>query len=131
MSKANVDLENEDQLADIEAAMDSAIENDEELEDINKRIPFVVKFSTKYQFDGSEISEIDLSGLEDLTTQDAQFLDKVMVKMQHRPNDKFRDTIYTKHIAMKVTGLPVEFFNMLRMKDMQNITSRIAIYFLA
>lgn len=53
-----------------------------------------------------------------------------MDKLKHHPQNKFRDIMYTKHIAIKVTGLPVEFFNGLSWKDMEAVTSRIAIYFL-
>ncbi len=86
--------------------------------------------SKAYNLDGEEIREVDLSGLEDLTTADGEYIDRVMAKMGYHPKDKFRDLTYTKHIAMRVTNLPIEFFNSLRWKDQQAISSRISVYFL-
>lgn len=117
--------------AEMEAAADiTAGDDEEEAADINERIPFIVKLSGEYELDGRQIREVDLSGLVDLTTADAQDVERVMNKMKHHPQNKFRDIMYTKHIAMKVTGLPVEFFNGLSWKDMEAVSARIAIYFL-
>jgi hypothetical protein len=117
----------DDEQAGLEAAADhTAADND----DINAKMPYNVKLSRTYSFNGAEISEVDLGGLEDLTTADAEYVERVMSKLNYHPRDKFRDITYTKHIAMRVTGYPIEFFNMLKWKDMQGITSRIAIHFL-
>lgn len=124
----NANMEMADENAALEAAADSTAQNAGE--NINESIPYVITLSRKYQFEGQEIGEVDLSGLEDLTTADGEYVDRVMTKLNHHPKDKFRDITYTKHIAMKVTNLPIEFFNMLKWKDMQTITSRIAIHFL-
>lgn len=122
--------ETEDKAA-LEAAADNSAQTEETAnENINEKIPYIVTLSKVYDLEGKEIKEVDLSGLEDLTTADGEYIDRVMAKMNYHPRDKFRDITYTKHIAMKVTGLPIEFFNMLRWKDQQAITSRIAVYFL-
>jgi hypothetical protein len=126
--------EDQEQEAELEAAADaSAQQADEETKgkkNINEILPYVINLSKEYDFDGKKIQQVDLSGLEDLTTRDAEYIDHVMSKLQYHPTDKFRDTTYTKHIAMRVTGLPVEFFNSLRWKDQQAITARITLYFL-
>lgn len=124
-------MENEEIMenAGLEAAADSiSVKND--TENVNEKISYVIPLSKPYKLDGETIKEVDLSGLEDLTTIDAQEVDGVMSKMKHHPQSKFTDTLYTKHVAMRATGLPIEFFNALSFKDMQNITARVSIYFL-
>lgn len=132
MSKENKELNMEDmeEQAAVEAAADNSAQAADAELNINEKIPYVVPLSKTYQFEGEAIKEVDLSGLEDLTTADGEYVDRVMVKLNHHPRDKFRDITYTKHIAMRVTNLPIEFFNMLKWKDHQAITSRIGIYFL-
>jgi hypothetical protein len=122
----------EEFIDDDKAALEAASDADaaDLNEDLNEKLPYTVKLSQTYNFEGKQISEVDLSGLEDLTTADAGYIDRVMAKLNYHPRDKFRDIVYTKHIAMKVTNLPIEFFNGLKWKDMQAVTSRIAIYFL-
>ena len=120
-----------EEMAAVEAAADGSVQSEEsDTADINDSLPYVIPLSKAYSLDGKEIREIDLSGLEDLTTADGEYIDRVMAKMKYHPKDKFRDLIYTKHIAMRVTNLPVEFFNSLRWKDLQAISSRISVYFL-
>ncbi len=122
--------ENEGMSEELEAAADHTANGGPTAEELNKRIPYVVSLSKNYDLDGKTIGEVDLGGLVDLTTVDAQAIDRVMDKMKHHPPNKFRDIMYTKHIAMRVTGLPVEFFNGLSWKDMEAIASRITLHFL-
>lgn len=125
------EMNEQEELAAVEAAADgSVLDGEGGLEAINDKLPYVIQLSKGYDLDGMEIREVDLSGLEELTTADGEYIDRVMSKMGYHPKDKFRDLTYTKHIAMRVTGLPVEFFNSLRWKDLQAISSRITIYFL-
>lgn len=122
-----------EEIAAVEAAADSSAktaERDASDLDINERLPYTIPLSKTYNLDGQEIKEVDLSGLEDLTTADAEYIDRVMAKLNYHPKNKFNDITYTKHVAMRVTNLPIEFFNALKWKDQQAITSRIAIYFL-
>lgn len=120
-----------EEMAAVEAAADGSVQIAEiDPENINDALPYVIPLSKTYNLDGKEIREVDLSGLEDLTTADGEYIDRVMAKMKYHPKDKFRDLTYTKHIAMRVTNLPVEFFNGLRWKDLQAISSRISVYFL-
>lgn len=125
-------LNNEtEESAALEAASDVTAQNEaDKAKGKNETFPYTVLLSKTYDLDGKKISEIDLSGLEDLTTADGEYIERVMAKLNHTPTNKFMDLTYTKHIAMKVTGLPIEFFNALKWKDQQRITSRIAVYFL-
>lgn len=123
-------LREQEMEAEVEASADYTAETGETAEEANERISYVVPLSREYDLDGKKIREVDLGGLVSMTTADAQDIDRVMERMRHHPQNKFRDIMYTKHIAMKATGLPVEFFNGLLWKDMEAVASRITIYFL-
>ena len=117
--------------AEIEAAADSiSAKKEEDPREMEKNTSCIIKLGKTYKFSGEEINSVDLSGLEKLTTIDAQEVDKVVDALNWHPRNKFRDTLYLKHIAMRVTKYPVEFFNMLSWKDMNNITARVTLYFL-
>lgn len=95
---------------------------------------YEVVFDKEYEFDNGggrkKYQSVDLSGLEDLTTVDGEVFDRVLTKLGYAPVNKFKDTTYTKHVAMKVTGLPAEFFNMLSIRDMLKVTAMVHFYFL-
>lgn len=114
--------------ANLMADADSASGNTEKPANIH--IPYIVKLSQAYDLDGKDIDRVDLTGLESLTTMDAQEVDQIVSRIGHTPGNKWRDTLYTKHVAVKASGLPVEFFNKLRWKDMNEITSVVALHFL-
>lgn len=117
--------------ADMEAAADAkAVKEQGEPSKELEEPSYIVNFSKEYDYNHQKYSSVDLSGLEDLTTQDSQHIDRVMAKLGHYPRDKWRDTLYTKHVAMRATGLPLEFFDQLSMKDMVGVTARVSYYFL-
>ena len=117
--------------AELEAAADSiSAKKEEDPREAEKNTTFIIPLRKTCNFEGKSIDSVDLSRLEKLTTIDAQEVDKVADAMNWHPRNKFRDTIYLKHIAMRVTKLPVEFFNMLSWKDMNNICARETLYFL-
>lgn len=93
-------------------------------------LPLIANFEKTYKFDGKEYGKLDLSGMRELGTVDGQELDDVMRAMGRVLVNKFRDTMYDKHVAMRATKLPVEFFNMLSMKDMYEIENTVQYYFL-
>ena len=125
------DLKKKNENAELEAAADNAVKNEKgSIEKINRELSYEVELTREYDFDGERIRKVDLSGLKELTTVDGTEIDQVMERMNHEPRNKFRDLTYTKHIAMRVTGLPVEFFNNLIWKDMERIKNRITLYFL-
>ena len=125
------DLKKMNENAELEAAADNAVKNEKgSIEKINRELSYEVELTREYDFDGERIRKVDLSGLKELTTVDGTEIDQVMERMNHEPRNKFIDLTYTKHIAMRVTGLPVEFFNNLIWKDMERIKNRITLYFL-
>ena len=125
------DLKKMNENAELEAAADNAVKNEKgSIEKINRELSYEVELTREYDFDGERIRKVDLSRLKELTTVDGTEIDQVMERMNHEPRNKFRDLTYTKHISMRVTGLPVEFFNNLIWKDMERIKNRITLYFL-
>lgn len=131
MGNKIMDMEEVEEMAAVEAAADNSVQDGDMEMDMNRKLSYIIELSQPYtMLDGQEIKEVDLSGLEDLTTADGEYVERVMAKLNHYPRNKFRDITYTKHIAMRVTNLPIEFFNALKWKDQEAITSRIAIYFL-
>ncbi len=109
-------------------------EEDMPEEDTDGEDRFKVEFFKEYAFDNGveikKIKSIDMSGLLDLTTIDAERFDRILIKTGHRPQNKFTDTTYCKHVAAHVTGLPVEFFNMLSIRDMLLVMGTVHNYFL-
>lgn len=87
----------------------------------------IVKLSQTYKFDGEVISELDLSGLEDLGQIEAQKIEKLYKKfakgnisVQPELTDEY--AIVTAH---HLTGLPLEFFKHIRHKDILKIRNRV------
>ena len=58
------------------------------------QIPYVVKLSRAYdKGNGEKIDTIDLSGMENLTTMDAQEVDQIVSKLGYVPRNKWRDIL--------------------------------------
>ena len=142
MNKSDIEVESAsmedlETLAELEAAADqtasearedTGIEEDEQTPDDAEF--YKVTFDKSYTFEGKTYDSINLSGLENLTTVEGEMFDRVLTTLHHTPANKFTDTTYTKHVAMRVTKLPVEFFNMLNIRDMQKVTATVYYYFL-
>lgn len=117
-------LEREEQEKE-EAPMD-----EKEAEEEAEKDGYQIALRKEYDWNGGKVKSLDLSGLEDLTAIDLEYVDRVLAKMRHFPGNKYQDTTYQKHIAMRATGMPVEFFNMLSLKDMLAIGGVVYTYFL-
>jgi len=91
---------------------------------------YMCRLTREYEWDGKKIQSLDMSGLLELRTVDLEFVDMVLAKMGHSPQNKYRDTTFHKHVAMRVTGYPVEFFNGLSIRDMIIVGSKVFAYFL-
>lgn len=129
------------QEADTEAAADMLTQVDEpedepvdEEEAIQRATAdkdrFVVLLEKEYEWNKEKITQLDLSGVQNLTTSDLEYVDRVLELMRRNPKNKYMDTTYQKHIAMRITGLPAEFFNKLKLRDMLTIVAVLYNYFL-
>ena len=65
-----------------------------------------------YNFEGTEYTELDLSGLEKLTIRDAIDVQKKLNNQQEVASMLISETTtaFCREIAAKATGLPIEFF---------------------
>ena len=107
-------------------APEVAVEN--KTENADKRL--VVELPRPYTFEGEEHNEIDLSGLDALTVQDA-------IKIQH---DLFMErdvaaavlcettTSFACSIAAKASGQPVEFFKLMPRWGVKRVVSAVRAY---
>lgn len=69
-------------------------------------------------FEGKEIKEIDLSGLEDLTGKDMRELDAQYRQKQFSPAvTKEFDVLYLQMVLARATSKPIELFESLKAKD--------------
>lgn len=119
MNKSDIEVESAsmddlETLAELEAASDqtvsaaredTGIEEDEQTPDDAEF--YKVTFDKSYTFQDKVHESLDLSGLENLTTVDGEMFDRVLTTLHHTPANEFTDTTYTKHVAMRVTNLPV------------------------
>ncbi len=89
----------------------------------------VVELSKPYKLDGKEIREVDLGTLADLTGADMLTINRMMRKRGNVDASPEFTLEYAFYAAMQATGLPLEFFHMLSMKDSMKIKTRVN-YFL-
>lgn len=86
----------------------------------------VIKLKKPYRFEGKEYTEIDLSGLEELTAADMIALenqyDRKSPGINVMPEVKVG---YAVMMAARAAKLPVEFFNGLPPKDAMKVKNRV------
>lgn len=88
-----------------------------------------VKFSKPYVFEDDTYDGIDMSCLENLTTDDLTEIEKKFYKQGIASFNPENTAVYAKIVAWKATGLPIEFFNQLPVRDMLKIKSRVVNFF--
>lgn len=73
-----------------------------------------MKFNKPYRFEGQDYTEIDLSGLDKLTIQDAIDIQKELINHGETAAVLVCETTaaFTREAAAKATGMPVEFFQL-------------------
>lgn len=93
---------------------------------------YIVKLAKPFEFEDKTYTEIDLSGLDDLTGADLEEADKYLKNSGEYFNPlKQYDAVYTNYIASRATNLPVEFFQHLRIKDAEKVRSMVTRFFTA
>lgn len=121
----------EDQREETKAADEKeSMHEAEELAKGNPDEQYTCLLTREYEWGGKKIKALDMWGLLDLRTVDLEYVDMVLAKMGHAPQNKYRDTTFQKHIAMRATGFSVEFFNMLSVRDMIMIGAKVYAFFL-
>jgi len=87
----------------------------------------IVKLSRPYNFEGTEYTEIDLKGIEQLTTDDLAEAQSEMEGTGSLVPEL--DYGYIMIVAAKATSLPIEFFKGLPAKDGITVKGEITSYF--
>ena len=90
---------------------------------------YLVKFRKPYQFEGQEYKEIDLFGLEDLSTEDLVEADKVFARTGNVAAMNEMSMGYACIIAARATGKPIEFFSRLPAKDGLEVKNTVVGFF--
>ncbi len=91
-----------------------------------EEVELVIKFKKPYKFEGKEISEIDLSGLENITGNDMVQVNKALSKQGQLPVLQEMQLEYAQEMAARVTGLPVEFFKGLSAKHSMKLKNTVS-----
>ena len=75
---------------------------------------YILKLNRPYVFEGKEYAEIDLAGLDKLTVQDAINAQRQLFNEREQAGMVLSETTtaFSRAIAAKATGLPIEFFKL-------------------
>lgn len=92
----------------------------------DEEIELVIKFKKPYQFEGKEISEIDLTGLENITGNDMVQVNKTLSRQGQVPMLQEMQLEYAQEMAARVTGMPVEFFKGLSAKHSMKLKNTVS-----
>lgn len=91
---------------------------------------YKVTLTKPYNFEGQTYTEIDLSGCDELTGNDAAKAEKIMLARGDANMFPEMSSTYAFIIASLGTGLPVEFFTGLPLKDSTKVKNRVRTCFL-
>lgn len=89
----------------------------------------IVKLSKTYDFEGEKVSQIDFSGLDNITADDMIRANKVLSTSGTVSILPENDLHYTLIIAASATGYPVEFFKTLKPKDAIRVKNTVTSFF--
>ena len=103
------------------------IKNNAALEAEDQEESLILKFRRPYQFEGQEYTELDLSGLENVTAGTLENIGKIMAKKSPglNPATIEMEMGYCELLAARVTGKPLEFFQRLPGRDAIALKSKI------
>lgn len=84
---------------------------------MSKENPNLVVFSKEYDFEGTKIKEIDMSGMENITARDMIYAGRALSNSGNTSTTPEMQLEYALTIASRATGTPVEFFYTLVPRD--------------
>ena len=103
----------------------AAVAVSEQTEDIEES-SMIVKFNKPYRFEGKEYTELDLSGMEDMTGADMIAVNKIMQRTSAGIDVMPEVSVeYAFHFAARAAKLPVEFFTNLPPKESMKVKNRV------
>ncbi len=109
---------NKTEIVNIDSAAKVEVENES-----------IVKLTKTYQFEGETISEIDMSGLENLTANDMIKASKVLQAAGTVTVMPETNLEYALIVAASATGRPVEFFRGLVPRDAMKVKNAVTSFF--
>lgn len=89
----------------------------------------VIKFKEPYKFECKEYKEIDLSGLDDLSTDDLLTAENMYLKTGGTAINPETTLLYSLIMAHIVSNLPFEFFGNLPAKEALKIKREVYRFF--
>lgn len=92
-------------------------------------LSYVVKLSKKYHFEDGTIDTVDLSGLETLTADQAITAQKMLTRSGNVTTLLETNIEFCLIIASFASGLPVEFFKQMSLRDMTMVKNRVSGFF--
>ena len=108
-----------------ELETEAAVTVSEQTEDIEES-SMIVKFKKPYHFEGKEYTELDLSGMEDMTGADMIAVNKIMQRTSAGIDVMPEVSVeYAFHFAARAAKLPVEFFTNLPPKESIKVKNRV------
>ena len=102
------------------AAAPAAARDTEDQEDL------VLRFKKPYFFEGETFTEVDLSGLEDLSAADLCKVGKMVKKIDGVDPIAEMSLPYAIYMAARVTGKPLEFFQQLPAREAIKLKNLVA-----
>ena len=113
MEKNKLDTAERADMEAVEARAGAEGGEDTEPEDL------VLRFGKPYKFGGQEYTEVDLSGLEDVTAGVLENVGKITAKKNPGMNPALQEMSLTfcTYLAQRVAKLPLEFFTGLQAKE--------------
>lgn len=113
MEKNKMDTAERADMEALEAQAGAEDGEDTEPEDL------ILRFAKPYKFGGQEYTEVDLSGLEDVTAGVLERVGKITAKKNPGMNPALQEMSLTfcTYLAQRVAKLPLEFFTGLPAKE--------------
>ena len=107
------------QQAEMEALQAAQAEDGTEDAEATEPEDLVLRFAKPYKFGGMEYTEVDLSGLEDVTAGVLENVGKIVAKKNPGMNPALQEMSLTfcTYLAQRVAKLPLEFFTGLPAKE--------------
>lgn len=98
---------------------------------ITENTTHVIRLKTPYLFEGTEYSEIDLTGLEKLTIQDAINAQQQIIGERELAGSLLCETTtaFARAIATRATGLPIEFFKLMPRRVSRLVVGHVQAFF--
>ena len=91
----------------------------------------IVKFTKPFHFEDKTYTEVDLGGMADLTAEDMIAASNYLIRKGNVSPTPEMNIEYACYIAARATGLPVEFFRQLPLKEATKVKTRVTNFFYA